>query len=99
LSNTRAVSVTIDRMKLSLRTDKGEEHVRALAEYIDEIIGELRSGLRNVNSQQIYLMASLRIAEDFFRAQQQSDDLREELRRRTDKLMRLLDNALASETS
>jgi len=94
----RSVSLTIAGQRLSIRTDKEEDYIHQLAEYVDEMVEELRRGTRSASTPQLYLLAALNMADELFQAQDRTEDLKEEIQRRTERLIRMLEGSSSEET-
>ncbi|PIV98181.1 MAG: hypothetical protein CO108_27990 [Deltaproteobacteria bacterium CG_4_9_14_3_um_filter_63_12] len=91
LSAKRSVTLSIAGQRLSIRTDKDDEYLKELGEFVTVVIDELKQGTRNIANHQLYMLAVLNLADELFQAQDRIEDLKDEVHRRTDRLIRLLD--------
>lgn len=97
LPEKRSVSLLIAGQRLSIRSDKDEEYLQNLAAHVNGIIDDLQNGARHASTQQIFLLAALNMADELFQAQDLNQDLRAEVERRTERLIRMLDGADAGD--
>lgn len=97
LPEKRSVSLLIAGQRLSIRTDKDEDYLQQLAAHVNGIIDELQTSTRHASTQQLFLLAALNMADELFQAHDLNQDLREEVQRRTERLLRMLDGADAND--
>lgn len=97
---SRHMEVTMVGQKFRVRSDADEVYVQSLANYVDKKIAEISRQTRAVTTRQVALLAALDIADEYFRARERSHDFRREVRRRSLRLLEMLENsAQSSETS
>jgi cell division protein ZapA len=88
-------TVTIRGQAYQLRGDADPQHIGRLAEYVDGKMRVLDETARAAQSPaKLAILASLTIADEFFREREAQVELRERIRARTEKLLALLDEAL-----
>ena len=73
------VSVNINGSDYVLKSDYPEEHVIKLANYVDNVIKELRDAHQNLSQVQLFLLASLNIADELFMAKEENNAIKKEL--------------------
>jgi len=93
VQETRSVNLQVAGQRLSIRTDKDEAYLQQLAEHVSDCIEELKKGTRSASTHQLYLLAALNLADELFQAQDKAEGLRDEVQRRTERLIRMLDSA------
>jgi len=70
----RAVDVEIMGHQFSVTSDDGEEHVRAVAEYVDQQMRQLAGG-RTTTSLQLALLTALNIASEYWKLRHEQEEL------------------------
>lgn len=73
------VSVTINGNEYILKSDYPEEHVIKLANYVDNVIKELMQSYKNLSQVQLFLLASLNIADELFMSKEENNAIKKEL--------------------
>ncbi|ERM92218.1 MAG: hypothetical protein XD49_0632 [Caldanaerobacter subterraneus] len=73
------VSVTINGNEYILKSDYPEEHVIKLANYVDNVIKELMQSHKNLSQLQLFLLASLNIADELFMSKEENNAIKKEL--------------------
>ncbi|MGB9780972.1 cell division protein ZapA [Caldanaerobacter sp.] len=73
------VSVTINGNEYILKSDYPEEHVIKLANYVDNVIKELMQSHKNLSQVQLFLLASLNIADELFMSKEENNAIKKEL--------------------
>jgi len=87
----KSVAVQIAGQKYVIKTDADEAYVGALARYVDKKIDEAKRVTRTVSTHQVVILAALNIADDFFRAERESGDLKKTVRERTKDVLKYVD--------
>ncbi|MBH24420.1 MAG: hypothetical protein CMH57_08220 [Myxococcales bacterium] len=95
-SLTRKVTLDIGGERLSLRTDRDEASLNALAEEVTARVDALREAAPHIPIQQVYLLVALQFAEDLREEQINLADLQQELSSRTSRIVNMLDAELRS---
>jgi cell division protein ZapA (FtsZ GTPase activity inhibitor) len=75
MSKKNVVNVTIQGLEYTLRTETSPDHTRAIAEYVDHVIGETMESGARIESH----LAALRIAGELFESRARGDMLAEEM--------------------
>ena len=91
----RQMEVTMVGQKFKVRSDADENYVQTLAAYVDKKIADISKQTRTVTTRQVALLAALDIADEYFRAHDKLKTLRKEVRRRSRRLLEILDNNAA----
>ena len=89
----RSVPVSIFGQSYTLRTGDEHGYIESLAEYVDERMREVADKTRTADTVKIAILAALNIADDLRRRQGGADE--RDLDRQADRIVDLLDNALA----
>lgn len=77
MTRKNVVNVTIQGADYTLRTETSPEHARAIADYVDQVIGEtMQSGAR-IEIHKAAILAALRIAGELFESRARADVLAE----------------------
>lgn len=73
------VTVTIQGAEYTLRTETSPEHTRAIAEYVDQVIGEMMESGARIESHKGAILAALRITGELFEAREEAEALSAEM--------------------
>jgi cell division protein ZapA len=95
--STRVISVEINGQRYPVRSSLDEAYVMQLAAYVDAKMRAAAQEAPTGDTLRIAVLAALNIADEYFRSAEPDEraSAREELRRRTERLERLVDGALA----
>ena len=91
----RQMEVTMVGQKFKVRSDGDENYLQTLAAYVDKKIADISKQTRTMSTQKVAVLAALDIADEYFRAHQKLKTLRHEVRRRSRRLLDILDNNAA----
>jgi cell division protein ZapA (FtsZ GTPase activity inhibitor) len=86
----RPVTVQIAGQKYTLRSDAGEEQVRALASFVDGLCKDVQRQTRAADTQAVAILAALRIAEELFGERAATAELKRRIREQGETLLDLL---------
>jgi cell division protein ZapA (FtsZ GTPase activity inhibitor) len=75
MTKKNVVNVTIQGAEYTLRTETSPEHARAVAEYVDQIIGETMESGARIESHKAAILAALRIAGELFEERDKAETL------------------------
>jgi len=89
------MEVTLSGQKVRVKTDADEKYVRSLAAYVDKKIAEISRQTRTVTTQRVALLVAMDIADEYFRTRSRARDFRREVKRRSDRLLEMLDDQAA----
>jgi cell division protein ZapA len=83
---SQPVDVVIMGQQLTVSSDDGPDHIRAVAEYVDGTMRALVEGGRAVATLDVALLAALNIASEYQKLQQQHRKLTETIDRLSERL-------------
>ena len=86
MTKKHVVNVTIQGADYTLRTETSPDHTRAIAEYVDMVIGETMESGARIESHKAAILAALRIAGELFEARALSAQLTEEMTALSDEI-------------
>jgi cell division protein ZapA len=75
----------------AIRSDADEDYVNALARYVDEKVAEARRLTRTVSTHQVVILAALNIADELFREQRSTAELKRKVRERVKRALARVD--------
>ncbi len=73
------VQVTIGDEEFTVRSDRPEEHTRAVAEHVDRTVKEIRAAGSIVESHKVAVLAALAITDELFQERKATRDLADRL--------------------
>jgi len=86
MTRKNVVNVTIQGAEYTLRTETTPDHARAVAEYVDQVIGETMESGARIESHKAAILAALRIAAELFESRARSEMLAEEMASLSDEI-------------
>ena len=89
----KAVEVKILGQKVTLRSDDEEQHIRRVAEYVDEKMHEVSRSTGPRGKYSVAMLVALNIADEYHRLK----DSHEVVASRVDRLIERLETALSEE--
>ncbi|MFN8058931.1 MAG: cell division protein ZapA [Vicinamibacterales bacterium] len=92
---TRVITVEIHGQRYPVRTTLDAAYVNQLASYVDAKMRTAAHEAPTGDSLRIAVLAALNIADEYFHRNSEGGATREELRRRTETLEQIVDDALA----
>ena len=98
-NKTRSVILDIAGERLSLRTDRDEDFLHELADFLSAQVEELRASARGVSVQQIYLLVALKLADELQQERANVAGLYEEINNRTVRVLEMVDAELRASSS
>jgi cell division protein ZapA (FtsZ GTPase activity inhibitor) len=75
MTKKNVVNVTIQGAEYTLRTETSPEHARAVAGYVDQVIGETMESGARIESHKAAILAALRIAGELFEERDRASEL------------------------
>ena len=84
-------------MEYVLRTDANQEYVARLEKYVNDKLEEVQPDGRRLSVRSALALAALSIADDYFSASDDRDELDQSVKRRLKKVLARVDAALTSE--
>jgi cell division protein ZapA len=88
------VKIEIYDQAYNVNADQNEEHLQALAAYVDAKMREVASATRIVDSLKVAVLASLNIADELFMLRERQQEIDGPLRKRVEKCVALVEKAL-----
>lgn len=76
MSERQSVTVTIGGEEFTIRTDAGADYARQCAEHLDRAVGQVYSSGSAVEHHRAVILAALTVADELFRAREETDALR-----------------------
>ncbi len=95
VSDLKKVDVKMLGYDFTLRSDKGEDYVQALADYVAQRFDEIRKQTRMVSTHHIALLTALNIADELFQKQSKFQGIRSELKHIADGALKQVEGALS----
>jgi cell division protein ZapA (FtsZ GTPase activity inhibitor) len=78
---------------MTLRTDADDAYVAALAEVVNQKIGEVKASSRTLSTHVLAVMAALQLADDLIQARKRETELRRKVKEKSQKILALLEGA------
>jgi cell division protein ZapA len=91
---TNSVKVEIFGQTYTINGDASQEHIIGLADYINDKMVEISSGIVNNNPQQIAILAALNIADEYFQLRKIKAGSEEAVEEKAKMLVSMLDDGL-----
>ena len=86
----RSVSVHIGGRKYTLRSDKKEDDVQSVAQFVDARLARLQANTRTADSQALAVLAALQIAEELLAEQEAHRALKKAVKVKGERLLEML---------
>jgi cell division protein ZapA len=83
----RALDVEIMGQRLTVASDDGDDHVRRVAEYVDQQMRQLASGPRPASMMQLAMLTALNIASEYWKLQQEQEELHRTIHRLSQRVL------------
>ena len=77
----RPLDVEIMGQRLTVASDDGDDHVRRVAEYVDQQMRQLAGGLHTASTMQLALLTALNIASEYWKLQHEQEELHRTIHR------------------
>ncbi len=90
----RKVEVSLLGQSFTVRSDKDEAHVHALANFVTRRFETLQHKTRTVGTHELALLVALNLAEELFEAEERAKEVREVIRGRAERVLASLNGAL-----
>ncbi len=87
------VTVNVQNVEISVRTDKDPEYIKKIAEYVNERMQRItqNAGFNSVTSMKIAIMAALDIANEVFELKLKNKEMEEAIKNKTEQLVGMLE--------
>ena len=92
----RRVRINVFNNDYFIKTDADEEYVSEIANYLEEKLKEASPGLDSVSAPRPFLLATLKIADDYFRLKREYEEFKNRAEERSNSLVEMLDNSIKS---
>ncbi len=94
-SGKRKVEVSLLGQRFQLRSDKSDEYLQGLANFVATKLEEIRKASRIASSHHIGMLLSLNLADQLFEKEQELERLKNSLESRAEEALREVQNVLA----
>jgi cell division protein ZapA len=95
----KRVKITVLNNDFLIRTDADEEYVKEIAHYLEDKIKEASPQPGSMVVPRPFLLATLRITDDYFRLKREFEEFKNRAEERSRNLVELLDVALKQNTT
>lgn len=93
----RRVKINVFDNNYVIKTDAEEEYVREIALYLEEKVNEVDKHAAPMTIPRPLLLASLKIADDYFRLKREFEEYKSGTEEKSRKLVEILDSSLKQE--
>jgi cell division protein ZapA len=83
----RLLDVEIMGQRLTVTSDDGDDHVRRAAAYVDQQMRQLAGGPTAANMMQLALLTALNIASEYWKLQQEQEELHRTIHRLSQRML------------
>lgn len=90
----RKVEVSLLGQSFTVRSDKDEAHVHALANFVTRRFETLQHKTRTVGTHELALLVALNLAEELFEAEERAQEIRDVIKGRAERVLASLNGAL-----
>lgn len=87
----QSLVVHIAGQRYVVRSDADDAYLQALAQYVDEQLGEVQKGARLAAPHRQAVLAALNIADELFQEQQKRQQLKQQVTKRSRAILAFLD--------
>jgi cell division protein ZapA len=85
------LDVEIMGQRLTVTSDEGDEHVRRMAEYVDQRMRQLAGGRATASMTQLALLTALNIASEYWKLQKEQEELQRTIHRLSQRVLARLE--------
>ncbi|MBW1999672.1 MAG: cell division protein ZapA [Deltaproteobacteria bacterium] len=89
-----SIKVKILDHEYRLKSDESEEHVRKIAEYVNQKLQEIGASSEGLSEKKMAILAALHIAGDYFQATRELELVKDRIRKRTKDLVDHIDSVM-----
>jgi cell division protein ZapA len=89
----RRVRISVFNNDYYIKTDADEEYVTQIANYLEEKLREASPDLDSIPAPRPFLLATLKIADDYFRLKREFEEFKNRAEERSKSLVDMLDNS------
>lgn len=83
----RALDVEIMGQRLTVASDDDDDHVRRVAEYVDQQMRQLADGQTTASMMQLALLTALNIASEYWKLQHQQEEVHRTINRLSQRVL------------
>jgi cell division protein ZapA len=87
----RSVTLEVAGQRFTLRTDADQGYLDALAAFVNEKIGEVKTSTRTFSTHALAILAALNIADELFQTRHKQAELKRRVREKAVRIGELLD--------
>ena len=84
-------AINVLEQDLSVLSDKGDEYVEGVVQYVNERAREIKEASENVSNLSIAILVALNIADELFKTKEEQENLTNILKGRTERLIEYID--------
>ena len=95
-SSKRSVGLNIAGIQLSLKTDRDDNELQELTEYVGSQVEELRAAAPAMSTQKICLLVALKLADELFAEREANRTLTDEVMTRSKSILDVLEAELGN---
>jgi cell division protein ZapA len=90
------VTVNVQNVEISVRTDKDPEYIKKIAEYVNDRMQRItqNASFNSVTSMKIAIMAALDIANEVFELKLKNKEMEETIKNKTEQLVGILEEGI-----
>lgn len=93
-NNPNKVKVTILGQVYTIEGDASGDHIRKVADYVNQKMEDVANTISHANSLQIAILAALNIADELFQIKESEYMMSDEIKEKTNMLISMLDEGL-----
>ena len=92
----RRMKISVFNKDYFIKTDADDEYVSEIAAYLEEKLREASPGEDTVSAPRPFLLATLKIADEYFRLKREFEEFKNRAEQKSNSLVEMLDNSLKS---
>lgn len=94
-NNKKRIEVSLLGQRFTVRSEKTEEYIQAVAKYVSGQLESLSKQTRSISTNQVALLTSLNLADQLMQKEEELHRLKTELKERTQAALKEVDDALS----
>ena len=94
LGQKKTVVLHIAGQRYAIKTDADQRYLTELARFVEERFGEIQKGSRGSSPHKLAMLTALNIADDLYRTRHNGEQLKKEVKTRSQKMLLVLEKAL-----
>jgi len=92
----RRVKINVFNNDYFIKTDADEEYVSQIADYLEKKLKEASPGMDSISAPRPFLLATLIIADDYFKLKRDFEEFKNRAEERSKSLVEMLDSSIKS---